>query len=306
MKRYNSVVFLKVLALLIGLISGYLFSNSFKTTKKEVKISPTLAKHHQHSIETHSDDHLFDQVRIACLVMTYPGTHESHGHAIRNTWGRKCNKLVFVSTIEARSNDTLGVMPFAVPEGKKYLWLKAKEMLLYAYYNLMDEVDWFYKADDDTYAVMENLRYFLYPFTPDYPISFGYRLKFVSNATNQTNDYYSGGAGYVMSKAALKKVVEDGILKKDGPCLKGDIGNEDLNVGNCLRRVGVVHGTDVDVENKPRFQLFPLSAMMTMDMYFKNDSWYWKFVYYKPRFVSCKSRRSASNFSVLVPYMLTI
>lgn len=82
--------------------------------------------------------------------MTRPATHESHGRPALETWAHKCNKLVFASTIEAKNNDTLGVVALPVREGKSNLWLKAKEMYYYAYNNLMDEVDWFYKCDDDT------------------------------------------------------------------------------------------------------------------------------------------------------------
>lgn len=132
---------------------------------------------------------------------------------------------------------------------------------------------------------MENLRYFLYPFSSAYPISFGYRLSFVGS-NRVLNDYYSGGAGYILSKAAIKKVVEDGILSETSPCLRGDIGNEDVNVGNCLGRVGVVHGNDADDDGKPRLLIFSAGIMLNMDRVSPRDGWIWKYVYHKPKFVS--------------------
>lgn len=95
-------------------------------------------------------DYLYDNVRVACLILTRPATHETAARLVKNTWGKKCNKLVFLSTAEAKYNDTLGVVALPAPEGRSYLWLKGKEMLKYAYHELMDEVDWFYKCDDDT------------------------------------------------------------------------------------------------------------------------------------------------------------
>jgi hypothetical protein len=77
--------------------------------------------------------------------------------------------------------------------------------------NCRDEADWFMKADDDTYTIVENLRYMLEPHNATKPIYFGCKFK-----PYVRQGYMSGGAGYVLSKEALRRFVTQGITDKTG------------------------------------------------------------------------------------------
>jgi glycoprotein-N-acetylgalactosamine 3-beta-galactosyltransferase len=57
------------------------------------------------------------------------------------------------------------------------------------------------KADDDTYVILENLRYFLRGYKSSDPVYCGHHFK-----TKVQQGYYSGGAGYVLSKEALTRL----------------------------------------------------------------------------------------------------
>jgi glycoprotein-N-acetylgalactosamine 3-beta-galactosyltransferase len=41
----------------------------------------------------------------------------------------------------------------------------------------MKEYDWFVKADDDTFLIIENLRKFVSRLTPSQPLWFGFKLR---------------------------------------------------------------------------------------------------------------------------------
>ena len=45
--------------------------------------------------------------------------------------------------------------------------------------NHWDEADWFMKADDDTFVVVENLKHLLKDFNTNDPIGFGHNFKYL-------------------------------------------------------------------------------------------------------------------------------
>ena len=75
-------------------------------------------------------------------------------------------------------------------EGRQKLWGKTKEAFKYIYENYMDKADWFFKADDDTFAIPENARYFLSRYDTNEPMWFGCRF-----SMHVKGGYMSGGAG---------------------------------------------------------------------------------------------------------------
>ncbi|CAL1532601.1 unnamed protein product [Lymnaea stagnalis] len=116
----------------------------------------------------------------------------------------------------------------------------------YLYDRHFDDADWFLKADDDTYVIMENLRYFLSGEDTEKPVYFGQRYRlFVKQG------YAAGGPGYVISKEALRRYGQRGS-QNDSLCKK-ESKNEDVAFGWCLENLGVILKPSLDAQNGTRF-----------------------------------------------------
>lgn len=175
--------------------------------------------------------------RIVCMIFTRPAVHETKAQTVKDTWAKRCDKAIFFTTMEAEANNSLGAIPLAVEEGRQNLWLKARLAFNYTFYNHLEDGDWFYKADDDTYAMLENLRRFVQPYSADELHAFGYEFKMPTPDEKFKYTYFSGGPGYVMSKAAFTKFIKDGIEGNDysSICPKNNRSNEDIYVGKCFK-----------------------------------------------------------------------
>ncbi|OON22081.1 hypothetical protein X801_02017, partial [Opisthorchis viverrini] len=119
------------------------------------------------------------------------------------------------------------------PEVRSHLWVKMRKILR-ELYHVADDYDYFYKADDDTYAFVSNLRQFLAAEDePSEPVMWGYRWMRLC-----PGGYFSGGSGYVLTREALKRIVERAI-DRHPDCPTTDEDKEDVKMCLCGRAVGV-------------------------------------------------------------------
>ncbi|XP_052892260.1 glycoprotein-N-acetylgalactosamine 3-beta-galactosyltransferase 1-like isoform X2 [Anopheles moucheti] len=238
----------------------------------EQDVGQHAAHEEAHAHENASLAHQLQQeVRVLCWVMTNPKNHKTKALHVKRTWAGRCNKVLFMSSVEDPLIDSVAL---PVGEGRNNLWAKTKEAFKYIYQHHLDDADWFMKADDDTYVVVENLRYMLYSYSPSHPIYFGCRFKpFVKQG------YMSGGAGYVLSKEAVKRFVEDAI--PNPACRQGDDGAEDVEMGKCMEAVKVLAGDSRDSVGRGRFFPF-VPEHHLIPNHVDKDFWYLKYTFYKP------------------------
>ncbi|XP_055923161.1 glycoprotein-N-acetylgalactosamine 3-beta-galactosyltransferase 1-like isoform X2 [Eupeodes corollae] len=206
-------------------------------------------------VTTKSNPDLFEEVRIVCMVLTYADNRDKAQH-LKATWGKRCNRLIFISN---QNDQDLGAVDVGVEDSHDNLWTKTREAFRYVYENLLHEGEWFLKADDDTYIVMENLRYLLYGYDAQKPIYFGH--KFIYN----DKVYMSGGGGYVLSKEALRRFIVDSF-DNETLCLSAQPSSEDFEIGKCLTNVGVIPGNSMDpIDYTQRFHPLPLRDYLQPD-----------------------------------------
>jgi len=224
---------------------------------------------HLHDKERADADELAKKVRVLCWIMTGPDNHETKAAHVKATWGQRCNKLLFMSSKEDKE---LGSVALDVPEGHDNLWAKTREAFRYVYQHHKDEADWFLKADDDTYTIVENLRFLLEDKNSSAPVYFGHKFKpYVDQG------YFSGGAGYVLSKEALVRFVEKG-LEDSSLCRAGSKGAEDVEMGKCMENLGVLAGDSRDSLGQKRFFPFVPEAHLFPGHY---PDWYIKYMFYE-------------------------
>uniref|UniRef100_A0A182PXV8 Glycoprotein-N-acetylgalactosamine 3-beta-galactosyltransferase 1 n=1 Tax=Anopheles epiroticus TaxID=199890 RepID=A0A182PXV8_9DIPT len=206
--------------------------------------------------------------------MTTPDNHQEKVVHIKATWGARCNKLLIMSSVV---DPTIGSIALPVEEGRKSLWNKTREAFRYIYEHHLEEYDWFFKADDDTYVVVENLRYFLYPYSPQLPIYFGSKFRYPEYVKQ---GYFSGGAGYVLSREAVRRFYEQALGDEQHCSAAYD--TEDLEMGKCMESVNVTAGDSRDSLGRKRFlpmePVFHLTSSITEDP----DFWYNQYSFYEP------------------------
>ena len=71
----------------------------------------------------------------------------------------------------------LGAIKLDVEDGRDGLWTKVKLACKHIFLNHFDSYDWFMKADDDTFVVIENLKAMLSEYDTNEPIHFGHYYK---------------------------------------------------------------------------------------------------------------------------------
>ncbi|XP_054620644.1 glycoprotein-N-acetylgalactosamine 3-beta-galactosyltransferase 1 [Dunckerocampus dactyliophorus] len=176
--------------------------------------------------------------------MTGPKNLESRTKHIQETWAERCDTVLYMSSVKT----DFPTVELNVNEGRENLYWKTIRAFQYIYQHHLHDADWFLKADDDTYVIVENLRRMLSQVDSEKALYLGRRFKpFVSQG------YMSGGAGYVLSKEALRRFVKGFAT---GACTHFS-SIEDLALGKCMEIMKVEPVDTRDGKGRHTFHPFP-------------------------------------------------
>ncbi|CAI5445078.1 unnamed protein product [Caenorhabditis angaria] len=231
--------------------------------------------------------------KIFCWILTGNQNHETKAKHVKNTWLKRCDGYVFMSS---QSDPELPSIDLGVREGRNFLWAKTRAAFKWIYeQKLIDEFDWFLKADDDTYVVVENLRNFLSNYSANDPIHFGCKLRL-----EKERSWNSGGAGYVLSRETVKRFVNSALPNPD-ICNPGPFGDEDLELGNCLDNLKIRNLDTRDSQNLHRFHPFNVSFHVDKSTEIDWNFWIWNISFFP---IDKNPSDSAISFHYTTPEMM--
>lgn len=210
-------------------------------------------------------------------MLTNQSHLETRGHAVYETWGHRCGRFIFVTRLNSSRSYTIfddesaqleeGQLPIQyIPtlpeENYQNLPEKVRQTLLFCSSHYPD-YDWYLKADDDTFVIIENLLRFLISTINknarrsdsvrhgSKSLLYGYRFR--------EDHYVSGGGGYVLTRQAVELFSSHMTNPLNYSRCQSTM--EDMMVGLCLQNIVQsipneqinVAGETVDQHGRERF-----------------------------------------------------
>ncbi|XP_061838338.2 glycoprotein-N-acetylgalactosamine 3-beta-galactosyltransferase 1 isoform X1 [Nerophis lumbriciformis] len=227
-----------------GLLVGFLSLRYF-LIMSHTEDMPAWQRHHPgHNKGVNLTSSSSPPARILCWIMTGPKYMESRTKHVKATWAGRCDAVLYMSS----EDSDFPTVKLNVSEGRENLYWKTIRAFQYIHLHHLHQADWFLKADDDTYVLVDNLRHMLSRLPSREPLYLGRRFRpFVSQG------YMSGGAAYVLSKEALRRFI---LGLSTGTCTHSSA-IEDLALGQCMQTMEVQALDTRDALGRQTFHAFP-------------------------------------------------
>jgi hypothetical protein len=182
--------------------------------------------------------------KVLCGTYTHHGNYD-RAIGIGVTWGWRCDGYFAASTktitstnitmMHISSNPPVEIieLPHEGPEKYGNMWQKTRSILAYMYDNYLEEFDYFYLAGDDTHVIVENLKLYLEQEQTRSIQKEHNDILYAGNIVKFAGKVFiGGGSGYVLSRTALKLLIEEVL-----PTCNADLQKafEDRLIGVCLK-----------------------------------------------------------------------
>lgn len=138
------------------------------------------------------------------------------------------------------------------------MWQKVRSIWKFVGGNYLDDFDWFFIGGDDLFVLPHNLKTYLAslahkdgadPKTKEYFV--GRRFK----PGGPESYFNSGGAGYTLSQATLRKFLAN-INDAKHCSANARTSMEDVMIAKCLRHLGIYFTDTRDAKGRERFHPF--------------------------------------------------
>ena len=86
-----------------------MYNSHLSSTPTNQRKLAILNKFSNSKLNQNVSSFLASKVRILCWVVTYPANLLTKGNAVKETWGKRCNILLFMSSIQNHSFPAIGL-----------------------------------------------------------------------------------------------------------------------------------------------------------------------------------------------------
>ncbi|XP_066997955.1 glycoprotein-N-acetylgalactosamine 3-beta-galactosyltransferase 1 [Anabrus simplex] len=225
--------------------------------------------------ETESN-YLLGKISVICAVYV---RKVKNAVAINNTWGKRCNEIVYFSL---HKEDSFPVIHFKANNSFHYLC----DSIRYIWKEYMKILQWILFVPDDLFVIPENLRYYVAPLDHTIPYYMGHPSTFWGQVYNM------GQAGYVLSRGAMEAL--QSTFNSTGKCRDGGKywKNEDFYLGKHLGDLGISPRDTRDQHGRSRFHGYNFNQLLFPGRLSMLSSYWKRSVYPVIEGLGCCSDRS--------------
>ncbi|XP_063793293.1 C1GALT1-specific chaperone 1 [Pseudophryne corroboree] len=193
---------------------------------------------------------LSQSIRVYCVILVRP-KDLSLWAAVRTTWSKHCDKADFYSSEHVKVFDSIVV-------DSNDMWLMMRKAIQMAYEKHKDDYNWFFICQPSTFAIVENLKYFLLAKNPLEPFFLGHVVK------DGDLDYVDLAGGIVLSVGTVDRLIH--VMNEPEKCPeKGGIiwkTSDDKQLAMCLKYKGVFAENAEDAEGKNVFNTKSVGSLI--------------------------------------------
>ncbi|XP_047423625.1 C1GALT1-specific chaperone 1-like [Sciurus carolinensis] len=235
-----------------GVILGSIFC-ALITMLGRIRIGHQNTMHHEHHhlqapnkediLKISGDERLelSKGFQIYCIILVKP-KDVSLWASVKETWTKHCDKAEFFSSENFEEFESISMET-------SDMWLMMRKAYKYAFDKYSDQYNWFFLVRPTTFAIVENLKYFLLKKDPSQPFYLGHTIK------SGDFEYVSVRGGIVLSIESMKRLNSLLNIPEKCPEQGGMIWkiSEDKQLAVCLKYAGVFAENAEDTDGKDVF-----------------------------------------------------